>query len=177
MVQWSELGIWIRKTRVQIPDSDYWMDLSSVILGANSPRFVNSQLVCLLPVGILNWERGEGDFNIMILKSPFRGVIIKDLLLLLLLELPDWVLSCYKGLNVKFPLPVVLRMQIRCGQSYSVLCKELCKKLLNCQVHQCIMPCHTGQLVAANHVLMYWFFLDLHFIQRNEFYICVKQFF
>ena len=26
--------------------------------GANSPRFVNSQLVCLLPVGILNWERG-----------------------------------------------------------------------------------------------------------------------
>ena len=24
---------------------------------ANSPRFVNSQLVCLLPVGILNWER------------------------------------------------------------------------------------------------------------------------
>ena len=49
------------------------MNLSSVIPGANSPGFVNSQLVCLLPVGILNW--GEGDFN-MILKSPFRGVVI-----------------------------------------------------------------------------------------------------
>ena len=24
---------------------------------ANSPRLVNSQLVCLLPLGILNWER------------------------------------------------------------------------------------------------------------------------
>ena len=72
MAQWSELGIWIQKTRVQIPDSDYWMDLSSVILGANSPRFVNNQLVCLLPVGILNWERGEGDFN-LILKSHFIG--------------------------------------------------------------------------------------------------------
>ena len=32
--------------------------LSLVIPGANSPRFVNSQLVCLLPVGIHNWERG-----------------------------------------------------------------------------------------------------------------------
>ena len=60
------------------------MDLSSVILGANSPRFVNSQLACLLPVGIVtNWERGEGDFN-MILKSPFRGVIIKDLLVIII---------------------------------------------------------------------------------------------
>ena len=29
-----------------------------VIPGVNPPRFVNSQLVCLLPVGILNWERG-----------------------------------------------------------------------------------------------------------------------
>ena len=28
-----------RKTRVQIPDSDYWMNLSSVIPGANLPRF------------------------------------------------------------------------------------------------------------------------------------------
>ena len=43
------------KTRVQIPDSDGWMNLSYVIPGANSPRFVNSQLVCLLPVAILNW--------------------------------------------------------------------------------------------------------------------------
>ena len=76
VAQWSELGIWIRKTGVQIPNSDYWMDLSSVILGTNLPRFVNSQLVCLLPVGILNWESEEWDFN-MILKSPFMGVIIK----------------------------------------------------------------------------------------------------
>ena len=53
MAQWSELGIWMWKTRVQIPESNYWMDLSSVILGANSPHFVNSQLVCFLPVGIL----------------------------------------------------------------------------------------------------------------------------
>ena len=30
-------------------------------IGANSPRSVNSQLVCLLPVGILNWEKeGKG---------------------------------------------------------------------------------------------------------------------
>ena len=49
----------------------------------NSPRFVNSQLVCLLPVGILNWERGEGNFN-MILKSPLRGVIIKYLLFIII---------------------------------------------------------------------------------------------
>ena len=33
------------------------MNLSSVIPGANSPRFVNSQLVCLLPVVMLYWER------------------------------------------------------------------------------------------------------------------------
>ena len=58
MAQWSESGIWMRKTRVQIPDSDYWMNLSSVIPGATSPRFVNSQLVCLLPAAIPNWERG-----------------------------------------------------------------------------------------------------------------------
>ena len=51
------------------------INLSLVIPGANSPRFVNSQLVCLgPPVGILNWER-ERDFN-MALKSPFRGVVI-----------------------------------------------------------------------------------------------------
>ena len=86
VAKWSELGIWIRKTPDQIPDSDYWIDLCSVILGANAPRFLNSQLVCLLPVGILNWERGERDFN-LILKSSFRGVIIKNLLLLLLLLL------------------------------------------------------------------------------------------
>ena len=63
VTQWKEAawlsgqnwGFECGKTRVQIPDSDYWMNLSSVILGANSPRFVNSQLVCLLPVGILNW--------------------------------------------------------------------------------------------------------------------------
>ena len=63
--------------------------LNGFVLGdirGNSPSFVNSQLVCLLPVGILNWKKGEGDFN-MILKSPFRGVIIKYLLLLLLLLL------------------------------------------------------------------------------------------
>ena len=73
VTQWSELGIWMWKTQVQIP-SDYWMNLSSVIPGANSPHFVNSELVCFLPVGILNWERG-GDFN-MTLKSPFRGVFL-----------------------------------------------------------------------------------------------------
>ena len=37
--------------------------LNEFVLGdprdKNSPRFVNSQLVCFLPVGILNWERGE----------------------------------------------------------------------------------------------------------------------
>ena len=32
----------------------YLMNLSLVIPGADSLRFVNSQLVCLLPVGILN---------------------------------------------------------------------------------------------------------------------------
>ena len=56
------------------------MDLSSVILGANSPRFVNSQLVYLLPVGILNWEKEEK--GILILKSPFRGVISRYLFIL-----------------------------------------------------------------------------------------------
>ena len=50
------------------------MNLSSVIPGAKSLRFVNSQLLCLLPVAILNWEM-KGDFN-MTLKSPFRGVVI-----------------------------------------------------------------------------------------------------
>ena len=33
-------------------------DFSSVIPGANSPRFVYNQLVCLLSVGILNWGMG-----------------------------------------------------------------------------------------------------------------------
>ena len=41
------------------------MNLSSVILGANSPRFVNSQLVCLLPVGILNRKREGGGGGIL----------------------------------------------------------------------------------------------------------------
>ena len=72
VAQWSELGIWIQKTRVQIPDSDYWMDLSSVILGANSPRFVNSQLFVnsLLPVGILNWEKEGKGILIWYWKAP-----------------------------------------------------------------------------------------------------------
>ena len=30
----------------------------AIIPIADSPRFVNSQLVCLLPDGILNWNRG-----------------------------------------------------------------------------------------------------------------------
>ena len=30
----------------------------STIPGAISPRFVNRQLVCLLSIGILNWDRG-----------------------------------------------------------------------------------------------------------------------
>ena len=60
------------KIQVQIPNSDYWMNLSSAIPGANSPHFVNSQLAYLLSIGILNW-----DLN-MTLKSPFRGVVIRD---------------------------------------------------------------------------------------------------
>ena len=60
--------------------------LNGFVLGDPRGKFTTlySQLVCLLPVGILNWERGEGDFN-MILKSPFWGVIIKYLYFLLLL--------------------------------------------------------------------------------------------
>ena len=63
VAQWSELGFECGKTRVQIPDSDYWMNLSSAIPGANSPRFVNSQLVCLQPVGILNWGFKHDDWK------------------------------------------------------------------------------------------------------------------
>ena len=69
----QSLGIWMLKTRVQISDSDYWMNLSSMIPGANSPRFVNSQLVCLLPVLILNWGMG------MTLKSPFIWELSLDI--------------------------------------------------------------------------------------------------
>ena len=69
VAQWSELGIWIWKTWVRIPNPYYWMNLSLVILGANWPHFVSSQLVCLLPVGIRNWER-EDYFN-MTPKIPF----------------------------------------------------------------------------------------------------------
>ena len=62
------------------------MNLSSVIPGADSPRFVNSQLVCLLPVGILNRDRG-GDFNVT-LKSPVGSChyvfIVTDLLFIFL---------------------------------------------------------------------------------------------
>ena len=39
-------------------------------------RFVNSQLVCLLPVGILTWERGDLKIT---MKGFFRGVIIRYL--------------------------------------------------------------------------------------------------
>ena len=60
---------------IEIPDSDFWINLSSVIPGANSPLLVNSQLVCLLTsLGFLTGR--EGDVN-MTMKSPFRGVIIK----------------------------------------------------------------------------------------------------
>ena len=68
------VGDWMRKTRVQIPDSAYWMNLSSVIQGASSPRFVNSQLVFLLPVGILNWERG---FLIWHWKAPLGEMSLR----------------------------------------------------------------------------------------------------
>ena len=63
VAQRSELKIWLRKTRVQIPNSDYWWNLSSVILGTNLPRFVNSQLVFFLPVGILNFWMNEFMFE------------------------------------------------------------------------------------------------------------------
>ena len=36
-------------------------------------------------------------------------------------------------------------MQVRCGQPYSVLCKQECEKPLNCKVHKCSKSCHTGQ--------------------------------
>ena len=54
VAEWLERQIWNRRSRVQIP---FW-PLADVVLG--SPKFkfssmlVNSQLVCLPPVGILN---------------------------------------------------------------------------------------------------------------------------
>ena len=36
------------------PPPSHWMDLSSVAPNSTPPRLVNSQLVCLPPVGILN---------------------------------------------------------------------------------------------------------------------------
>ena len=56
------------------------MDLSSVTPGANLPRFVNSQLVCLLSVGI-GLTGKEGNFNIT-LKSSFREVHVRYLFIL-----------------------------------------------------------------------------------------------
>ena len=44
--------------------------------GWNSPRFVNSQLVCLLPVGILNWEGGE--FLTWHWKAPLGEVSLRN---------------------------------------------------------------------------------------------------
>ena len=42
----------------EVPGSNpplcHWMDLSSVALNSTPPRFVNSQLVSLPPVGVLN---------------------------------------------------------------------------------------------------------------------------
>ena len=36
------------------PPPCHWMDLSSVAPNSTPARFVNSQLVCLLPVGVFN---------------------------------------------------------------------------------------------------------------------------
>ena len=58
MAQWSELGILNAGNPGSNPRLRLLNELSSVIPGANSPRFVNSQLVCLLLLGIPNWERG-----------------------------------------------------------------------------------------------------------------------
>ena len=58
MAQWSELGNLMRKDPGTNPRLGL---LNEFVLGdprGNSPCLVNNQLVCLLPVGILNWERG-----------------------------------------------------------------------------------------------------------------------
>ena len=50
------LGRWTCNPEVpgSNPTPCHWIDLSSVVPNSTPPRFVNSQLVCLLPVGILN---------------------------------------------------------------------------------------------------------------------------
>ena len=54
MTQW--LGRWTCKLEVRGSSSPpcHWMDLSSVAPNLTPARFVNSQLDCLLPVGIFN---------------------------------------------------------------------------------------------------------------------------
>ena len=83
------------------------MNFSLVIPRANSLRFVNSQLVCLQPVGILNRERGEWDFN-MILKSPFRGVIIKYLLSVVFIIITIIIIIIIIIINAAFLTPLRL---------------------------------------------------------------------
>ena len=50
------LGRWTCNPEVPSSNSApcHWMDLSSVVPNSTPPRFVNSQLVSLPPVGILN---------------------------------------------------------------------------------------------------------------------------
>ena len=73
VAQWSELGIWMQE--IQIPDSDYWMNLSSVTPGAGSPRFVQyvANWFSSYQLGFLTGREG---FLNMTLKSPFRGDVI-----------------------------------------------------------------------------------------------------
>ena len=72
------------------------MNLSSVIPGANSPRSVNSQLVCLLPVGILNWERG---FLIYGTEKPLYG---RCHYVLFIFFLFIYLFKINTGLSIKF---------------------------------------------------------------------------
>ena len=105
MAQWSELGIWMQKTRAQIPNLDYWMNLFSITPGENSPCFVNSQLVCLLPVGILNrgergiltwhWKAPLGELSLHIYINLYYIILIKNVVIFLKFSNSHLTYKCY----------------------------------------------------------------------------------
>lgn len=80
---------------------------------------------------------------------------------------PSWIVQiCYivfkftAGHNIIFSpflcckfLYTWIRNQVRCGQATTVLCEQMCNKVLNCFAHRCTRICHTGITVILKKLI------------------------
>lgn len=53
------------------------------------------------------------------------------------------------SLSVTNSLNTRIRNRVRCGQTTTVLCQQVCNKVLNCLTHRCMRICHTGTVFTC----------------------------